>query len=349
MASPILRGTFSSSAFSSRDIDIIKEKIHFSIDKDFNTGNYVIEYFIKTDLEGKQTPLLFYARDYTSDFKLWVDDQEVKLLEIPHEYISTINTPFERFANSFKKPFREGESETVEISWEKNSAFVYELNDLKYFEADLTAGEHIIRIEYAANVWTDITGWVKEYSFRYSLSPAQYWRSFGSLEIVLDATASNYLLETNLGQPTHGKLDSIAFWNFNKLPVDFIKITYKPQVSSLAKAMIAIGPIGLTLIIAILITLFHLIQIKRYRKNNPSKKHSWVVIVGSIVIPSLIIISYMLSFGIIDRAIGKEAGNYHGYTFLIIMLSPILWPIYWLIMLRADNAIKRKMNKAQKL
>jgi hypothetical protein len=344
MASPIWEGTFSSSAFSSRDIDILKEKIYLKIDKNFSTAFYRIEYFIRTDSNGRQIPLLFHAKDYKGDFKVWVDNQEVKLLDIPGEYKTTANSPFTNFSNSFRQPSRNGEPETVEIYWQKNAGIVYALNDLKYFETDLSKGEHVIRVEYTANVWTDKSDWVKEYSFRYSLSPAKHWKSFGSLEIILDASDFNSALTTNLGQPTNGRLDSISVWNFSKLPSDYFEMIYKPEISAFAKTLIAISPFGLTLIFALFIALLHLISIKKYRKSQPTRKYSWVVIVGSLIIPFFILISYMVSFGIIDSVIGDEAGRYHGYTFLVIGLYPLLMPVYWTIMWLADKKIKERIN-----
>lgn len=346
MASPIWEGTFSSSAFSSRDIDILKEKIYLKVDKDFRTAFYQIEYYIRTDGNGRQIPLLFHAKDYKGDFKIWVDNQEVKLLDIPSEYKTTANSPFENFSNSFEQPTRNGERETVVIYWQKNSGFVYDLSELKYFETDLTKGEHLIRVEYTANVWTDISDWVKEYSFRYSLSPAKNWKSFGSLEITLDASDFNSALTTNLGQQTKGQLVSISVWSFSKLPSDYFEIIYKPEISGFAKTMIAISPFGLTLIFALLITLLHFISVKKYRRREPTKKYSWVVIAGSIILPFFILINYMISYSIIDSAIGEEAGNYHGYTFLVVILYPLLLPVYWTIMWLTDKRIKGRINNA---
>ncbi|MBU3744117.1 MAG: hypothetical protein FGM61_06145, partial [Sediminibacterium sp.] len=79
------------------------------------------------------------------------------------------------------------------------------------------------------------------------------WKSFGSLEITLDASDFSHALATNLGQQTKGKLDSISVWNFSKLPSDYFEIIYKPEISGFAKIMITISPIGLTLIFALLI------------------------------------------------------------------------------------------------
>jgi hypothetical protein len=344
MASPIMEGTLSSSAFSSRDIDILKEKIYLKIDRDFSTAFYQIEYLIKTDTGGKQIPLLFHAKDYMGDFKIWVDNQEVKWFNIPSDYRSIANTPFEKFSNSFKEPYRDGEPETVDIFWQENLGTVYEINDLKYFETDLSKGEHRIRVEYTGRAWFDRSDWVNKYSFRYSLSPAKYWKSFGSLEITIDASDFNSSLTTNLGQPTNGRLDSVSVWNFSKLPDDYFEIIHTPEISAFAKTLIAINPFGLTLIFALPIALLHLFLIKKYRKSHPTKKHSSVVTVGSLIIPFLILIGYIVSFYIIDLAIGPEAGKYHGYNFLVIIFYPLLLPIYWTIMWLADRKIKGKIN-----
>jgi hypothetical protein len=61
MASPIWEGTFGSSAFSSRDIDILKEKIDLKVDSDFRTAFFRIEYVIRTDRSGTQIPLPLQA------------------------------------------------------------------------------------------------------------------------------------------------------------------------------------------------------------------------------------------------------------------------------------------------
>jgi hypothetical protein len=61
MASPIWEGTLGSSAFSSRDIDILKEKIDLKVDSDFRTAFFRIEYVIRTDRSGTQIPLPLQA------------------------------------------------------------------------------------------------------------------------------------------------------------------------------------------------------------------------------------------------------------------------------------------------
>jgi hypothetical protein len=335
MASPIREGTLSSSAFSSRDIDILKEKIHITLGKDFKTASFVIEYFIRSDIEGVQIPLLFHAQDYVGDFKVWVNNQEVPVLD------GHTGSLFEKFSDSFDSS--DGESETVTIYWEKESGFIYPVSDLKYFDADLPKGESMIRVEYTASAWSDISKWVKEYSIRYSLSPAKHWRSFGSLEIIVDGSAFSSQLTATIGQPTRGKLDSVAVWDFDSLPADFFEIIYTPEINAYSKFLIAIGPKGLTLFLALVIAVLHYWVVKKFRRSKPARKYSWVVMAGSIINPLIILIGFTLSFGLIDMAIGAAAGGYHGYTVMVILLYPILMPVYWLGMWVADKRIKSKI------
>lgn len=339
MASPIREGTLSSSAFSSRQVDILKEKIEVTIDKDFQAASYVVEYFIKTDTNGKQIPLLFHAADYKGDFKVWVDEKEVNVTNVPAEYHTTSNSPFKNFSNSFQQ-------DEVVIYWDDNVGSLYNLNDLKYFETALSKGEHKIRVEYVANVWTDVDHWVKEYSFRYSLSPAKYWRSFGSLEIYLDATKFKGKLTTNLNQPQTGKLDSVAVWTFEKLPANYFQIKYVPEISPLATQMIAIGTGGLTIIFAIILILLHLLFIIWFRKRNPKKRNSWALIAGSILIPFFIVYFNMCSYEMLDAIIGEQAGRYHGYSFLVIILYPLLMPLYFFSMWMVEKLFRRRLISA---
>jgi len=342
MASPVSQGTFSSSAFSSRDIDILKEKIHVTIDKSFKTAFYKIEYFINTESEGNQIPLLFFAMDYKGDFKVWVDDSEVIVSDIPAQYLAAANSPFSNFTNIFSPPSQYEQSETVTIYWSENQGFVYQLNNLKYFESNLSKGKHTIRVEYEASVWTDVSGWIKEYSFRYSLSPAKFWKSFGSMEVVVDASQFHQSITTNFNQLTSGKLDSVATWSFENIPANYFQINYVPAVSSLAKTLIQIGPDNLAYTFIFLFAQLHLFFIYKFRKNNLHRKLSWTLIVGSLIIPFLTLLFYMNSFGIIDSQIGAESGRYHGYVFLNFIFYPAIVIVYFLVMWFLEKIIRRR-------
>jgi hypothetical protein len=345
MASPIWQGTKSGTVFSSKDVDILKERIHVTINKDFQTANYKIEYFISSDMEGNQIPLLFHAEDYKDEFRVWIDNKRVSLSYLPTFYKATKDSLVKQFSSSFRNSSTADEPQ-VSIMWSEHEGSTYDYKDLKYFEIDLSKGEHIIRVEYVADVWTDNSDWVKEYNFNYSLSPARFWRSFGSLEVTVKCPEFNQLIKTNLGQPKIKSSDSL-YWQLKKLPADFFTIAYIPNISNFSKMLIKIGPIGLTVIFALLIIFLHSYHIFIYRKSHLEVKYSWVVIAGSIINPLVILIGYMSSYSLIESSIGKDAGSPGGYLFLCILLYPIALPIYWLLMGDIDRKIKKNRNKKQ--
>ncbi|HEY4784504.1 MAG TPA: hypothetical protein VIH57_00580, partial [Bacteroidales bacterium] len=251
MASPYREGT-SSSLFSSHDVDILKEKISITINKDLKTAHYVIEYFVKTDRKRGLIPLLFHARNYKGDFKVWLDGQMINLLDIPSDYRINNKLLSEKFISLFKEPQIKSESDTIVSHWEDNSGSYYELNDLKYFEAIFSKGEHKIQVEFTAFAWLYVGNWVNEYSLHYSLFPAKYWKSFGQLEIKLDTSVLNCSFSSNIGRPSIRIQGNVACWNFSNIPTDDLVISYTPKINVFAKLVIAISPLGLSIIIAFL-------------------------------------------------------------------------------------------------
>lgn len=342
MASPVRPGTYSSAAFSSNQIDILKEKIIVTVDSNFKTASFIIEYYIHTDRDGKQIPFLFHAVDYKDDFKVWIDDQAVVISDVPSGFRDISNSLFSDFSGSIR------DNNEVVIKWDDNTGIVYNFSDLKYFETSFKKGEHKIRVEYTAYAWTDIGNWVKEYSFRYSLSPAKHWKSFGTLEIILNSGNLHNQITTNIGQPQSGNLESISVWTFDKLPAEYFNINYIPQLSFFANVMLSIGTDGLTILFALIIILLHILFIINYRKNNPLKKYSPVLIIGGIIIPFMILCFNVYSYELIDNIIGEDAGNYHGYIFLIMFLYPLFMPIYFLLMWLIDKLSRRKLISLSK-
>lgn len=346
MASPIREGTKSATALSSKDIDILKEKLTVTINKEFSTADYFAEYFINSDFDGKQIPLLFFAKNYKDDFKIWVDDVEINVQIIPQDYLGYSDSTFNGFSNYFEPSSDINDRKIVKIHFERNSAREYVLSDLKYFEIDLEKGEHIIRVKYTATVWKDRSDWVNKYSFPYSLSPASHWRSFGGLEVVINSNEFDKSYTTNLGQPLSGDFKSSTIWEFNKLPeFEVFKINYTPEISSFTKSMIFIEPFGLACIAGIILMIFHFVFVRAYRISNPEKKFSWVMLAGSIVIPFIIILSFIFSYELIDSLIGTDAGKYHGYTFLSFAFYPVILIIYFILMLITDSIIKKNQLK----
>jgi hypothetical protein len=344
MSSPIREGTQVSTAFSSKDIQILSERIHVKIDKTSGTAKFMVEYTIQSDVSGKQIPLLFYAQDYQDSFLVWVDDQRIDIQKIPEQYTHVDDSPFSTFAGPFERSNRANGTDEVMIHWSENSAFVYEINDLKYFETDITKGTHKVRVAYTATVWTDASGWVTEYSFRYSLTPAKFWKSFGTLNIQVEQEGEVKELSTNLGRPVEQQFDTINNWMFTKLPAEYFEFSYSPDISMLAQMLIFITPLGMAVIIGILLFTWHLMLVRRYRRRFVRKKYSPVVIAGSLIVPFLVMLSYIYAYPLIDNIIGDSAGRHHGYVFLTIVLYPLLLPIYWTILWLLDRQQKKKMT-----
>lgn len=345
MSSPVWEGTQVSTAFSSKDIRILSERIHIKIDKAFSTAKFMVEYTIQSEVSGKQIPLLFYAQDYKDSFFVWVDDQRVDIQKIPEKYTHIGDSPFSTFAGPFERSRQVNSADEVTIRWSENAAFVYKINDLKYFETDIEKGTHKVRVEYTATAWTDVWGWVSEYSFRYSLTPAKFWKSFGTLNIQVEQEGEVKEFDTNLGHPAEQKFATINNWTFTKLPAEYFTFTYSPNINIVAKALIFITPLGIAVIIGLLLFAWHLVLVRRYRRKFVNKKYSPVVIVGSLIVPLLVILSYILAYPLIDGIIGDAAGRHHGYIFMVIIFYPILFPIYWIVIWLFDRQQREKANR----
>ena len=346
MASPIVQGSKNASAFSSKDVTILHENIVVHLNQDFKTAKFTIEYTIKSDVVGGQIPLLFLAKEYKNGFTVWLDGKPIEIQNIPAQYYKTENSPFANFANSFDEII--DNNQYISIYWQRNHTELYNLDDLKYFEANLSKGEHKIKIEYLANVWVDNSNWVKEYCFLYSLAPAKYWKSFGSLTITVFQDGQLKPITTNLGNPKEGKIGAISTWSFNELPSDMIQIKYKTQISQTAKTLISIEPFGIMIYCGFLLFIIHIVLIFWYRKINITRKQSWVVILGSILVPIIMLYCYMKSYAFIDNLIGIEASKRHGYYILIIVVYPVMLIVYMLITWVIDIIIRKKLAKNTK-
>ena len=338
MASPVFaEGTLGAQPFISEYVDIVNETIHIVPDSQFQTAAYDIVYTVDAKQEGIQVPMLFYALEYRDFFHIWVDDSIVELKPIPEQFIY----PFEGYDHVFGE-----EAELTTVQWPDGQGLNAPLYTLKYFELDLAQGRHEIRVTYDADVRGEGWDWANRYSFRYSLSPAQYWKSFGELTITVDNRSQGQKLTTNLEPPHQGSLDSVAVWHFSYLPADMITIQYDPELSPLATTLIAINSDGMAGIVLFLLACLHLFSVIRFRKKNPTKRFSWVVIVGGLMVPFLVFLAYVKAYDLIDWAIGPEASEPNGgYSGMIFILYPIAMPIYLGIMWGVDYLIKRRMKK----
>jgi hypothetical protein len=337
MAAPWSYGDLPASPLISGYVNILHEKIVITPATGLRTTHFDVEYQIDALKEGKQIPLLFYASHYSDNFKVWVDGKEIPLQEVPENYadLEGYHT-LSDFSNLYSLHLNE------EVKVTEDHSTTIALSDLKFFEVNLSRGKHSIKVVYVATSWDDLGEWVAKSRFNYALSPARYWRSYGTLEVILDNSKVNSTFETNLGIPKINNPNGISRWEFRGIPVNVMEISYKPEVSPLAGTLIAISPFGLMLIFSAILVLLHLYSIVLYRRSKPKGSNVVLIIAGAFVLPFIGLASYMGFYGLIDTIIGETASGRHGYTFLIMFFYIIVMPSYWLIIYVFDKMLKAK-------
>ncbi|MGB0431783.1 MAG: hypothetical protein ACPGLV_15015 [Bacteroidia bacterium] len=340
MASPIQGNSWSASPFLSDHVDITHEKIFISLDDSFNTAKFNIEYHINAKKSGVQVPLLFYATEFKDSFRIWIDGHEIFLNQVPEAYRDLNGTPFSSFDYFFQNNHCDSIKEVV-IWNSSNRGFHVDINDLKFFETDITKGEHLIKVEYTANHWQYSGTWISERWFRYILSPAKYWKSFGSLEIHLDASQFQKPIKTNLGAPTSGKLQEKCIWQFDEMPIEILQIEYAPKISKLSSALIFISPIYFMYGAFLLLAIWHFYFLRKFRNSTKKNAFSISLFLGSLLVPFLAFLVFILSYTLIDLTLGEKASGYHGYEFMIYIFYPIVMPAYWLIIWLIYHLVKK--------
>jgi len=343
MASPYIDGSKNMCAFSSKDVDILGENIVIHINRYFGTAKFTIEYIIQSEVMGGQIPLLFYAKDYREGFQVWLDGKPIQVLNVPLDYYKTENTPFVDFSNTFNVVV--DEFAYIPVHWKEDAVEKCHLNELKYFETDLPKGTHSIKVEYTADAWIYEGEWVNDYTYYYSLAPAKYWKSFGTLRMSIYQDGNSNYLNTNLGNPKEGQIGKVSTWEFNQLPVDLIEISYHPEINPLAENLITIEPFGLMCLVGVFLLIIHLVILLTSIRKNPLKRHTWLIVLGSIIATVLMIYSFFVSYDIIDFLIGEHASKRRGYYFLIIVVYPIILIIYLCLIFLANWIFKKFIFK----
>ncbi len=340
MAEPVTYGSFFSTPFTSEYVRILHENIKIKIDENFQYAYFDIEYHIESTKQGKQIPLLFYAMYLDDDFKVSIDGKEIKTKQAPYDTKEAQNVFID-----YTYLFRENQSENslfLEFNPENGSYFKPNLSDLVYFETDIPPEKHVIKVSYKASAWIDSWDWINKYSFRYALSPAKHWKSYGTLSVTIDAGDFNNKLETNLGKPSQGNLNNVAQWEFDKMPVDVIMIEFNPEISKTAQLLLKIQPLGLSVIFALILALLHLYITWAYRMKHPKERFSPAVIGGSLLVPLFFVLFWIYSFYLIDSVIGEHASGNHAYSFLLIVFYPPILLFYWIAIWLIDRLIFKK-------
>jgi hypothetical protein len=347
MASPVREGTLGTRPFISQYVHILHENLRITVDEDFNYAYFDIEYIINATKSGEQIPLLFYASEYYENFEVTIDGKQITLQK-QEDFWDLYGkdkeklTNFHYLYNADQKAVRE-----LEQQFQNGRSDRISLNDFLYFQTDITAGTHSIKVRYKATHWRFKHNRLHEDSFRYALSPASYWKSFGTLSITIDTSKVQDQTSINLGTPKSAE-NGIATYQFDKLPVEMIQITRIPALTSLATYLLHLETFWLAIILVSFIVLFHIWKMHRYRQKHPHKKISIPAIIGTILIPLLFVFMLLIATFWIDAAIGKPyASGRESYTaFYEFMNLPKYILIYLIFAVIADFLFKKYHQKA---
>ena len=326
MASPIIDGTNASTAYSSKDIDILSENIDINIAEGFNQADYDVTYEIYSAKEGDRIPLVFEVfdnidNDADKSFIVEVDGQAVPVL---------INYDYESHSKSLPAYYDPETDTAVPFN-----------NDAKYFEINLSEGNHVINVKYSAYPTINRSDWSNQYIYNYSLKPAKTWKSFGSLTVTLNMADEPQYLKTNLGKPLGGALQADSKWVFDHLPQDVLEISYQPQPMPLAQWLINLDSLILLLFLICLLGGAHYGLM--YWSRKKSLKRAWMVTwLGILIVPFIVLMIVFYKICLIDWLLGEHASRYHGYTiFIIIFGYPLTLLVYLIIMKLCDSYLKR--------
>lgn len=320
MAKPYMDGLQHSVLFGG-DASVKKESIVIRIVKDslenHHYANYSIKYHIYSPQKQK-LPLLFVAMGLLGEQKIKVNNQVTD--------IEPLN--FEKKTYPFIKKNQNG----TYITFDGRSEYYIYQNDLIYFSANLEKGDNIIEVKYDGGMEYNTYGFVTNYKLEYSLSPSQYWKSFGPIDVTLITDDLVEFKESNLGKEKEE--NNIFKWTITPQNREKIEIKLSEKTSFISKVLVALDPFGISFIALILMSFF---QIKLMKSD--SKKY--ILILGIILVPILFYVIFLLSYSLIDFSLGKDYTK-HGYVFLYVVTYPIVLIFYGILMWQIHKRIKAK-------
>lgn len=350
------KGTLSASAFCASNVHVLEEVVHVTFRKDDLTAYFSIEYKILCDSGGIQVPMALFASNgdpshsFPGDLRVWLNNEEMVLKTGRALGKSDQGGPFDRFddflqANdSLSSGFESNVFRTpMPLHPERGFESFVRLKDLIFFETSLAAGKHTVKVEYSAEPWKSLNGYIAELEYVYSFVPALSWDSGVNRKIILDREALNWQLSTNLGDPHSGNSLSVANWNFQAVPGSVFSINVAPRVSWLAGSLIRLGPFGLFLILAVVFACIHLIAMRKSRLNGESKLISNILIKGSILAPVLASLIGVLGEILILSTIPDDIqgiGTLGNGVILLIFFPIVGIPAWFLLMLLPDTSMR---------
>lgn len=331
MAKPWNEGSDHSVLFSSKGIDVLKEHIGIKIISDDGYfARFQIRYELNTPI-AQALPLLFIASDLFNEPTVTVNGQIIKITHLKK------NTAKELEQMSFLEPYQD---EYVRVHYEKNESIIVRVDDLAYFVGNLQKGTNIITVAYDSRLESNNFGFTTDLTFKYSLAPSKYWKSFGPIKIDLELPEKYQLKESSIGKPDHQSGKNLS-WLLQKVPASDLQISLKPVVPVVSAILLFLDPLGIAAIAFIILAYSH---VKRVRKHRVQlvPRYNWSLTTGNLAIPPLIYAIYFGAYDLIDWTLSDLSLGKHGYIMLMVFTLPVFWVIYALVMWLVDLHFKKK-------
>lgn len=186
------------------------------------------------------------------------------------------------------------------------------------FDANVNQGDNRIVVIYQAKIEYDNHGLEREYTLRYALYPAKYWKSFGPIQIRLHK--GNVEIRSSNLQNLE-ETDSVYLWNTDAYDMEYLEIVFVGRQSVLAKILLFLKPGGIASIAFILLGFWNVNLLKRHRRK--SRLILWL---GVLIVPTVFFFVYLESYRWIDAALHQDQN--HGYNFFIVVIWPLLAILY---------------------
>lgn len=313
MAKPYFDGDYPTSIYGSKECDVIKENIFINlvkIEDNLFEANYTIEYYINS-YSNQSFPLVFFG----------INLKNVKSVVVNGNDTDFINSKL---------------SKTQQLFYDKLDSLLVNSNELISFNASLQKGTNKIILEYSASLGFNTYGFITNNDIKYSLYPSKFWKSFGEVNIELNADDKIEIISSNIGDyVTDGKFFK---WKIKSIKHENIEIRFRRSINLLSKGLLYMQPLGISSFFLLILVALHLWGLKQkhlYKKFNYSLK------LGNIFVPLLFYFFYFISYWLIDLTLGQKNSR-HGYVFLIIFTLPFFWVIYSLLMYIFDRIFKKK-------
>lgn len=320
MASPIFEGTKSANVITSNKVEVLNESIFIRSDKQFLTADFKVVYRIRSEHSGS-LPLVFVALDYLGDFTVKLDGKVLTFVRLT----DTSNLLKKLNVNDTLMD-KEGQ---VHVRMFQSHEEVFSLRDLLYFEPYIGIGEHEIEVNYQAKHWENMGGEIVQSEFRYSLTPAKYWKSFGHLSVVYDNSEFNQPVIWNLDGQKTSMQQKVLKSEFNQLPAEFIVVTYVP-VLKFGEYISVSTANKLSLLIFVALFGF-LIFLSRKMMKKGRHWRLLLLLLGFLSLPVLVL---FIREGFLDFGLGSD---HHIVSYLrdygTFMVFPFLYLVYLVLLI----------------